>query len=66
MTRDNDVEVADSTLMRPADVARYIGIPEQTLYQWRYRRVGPRCMKVGRHLRYRRADVDRWLEDQAR
>jgi hypothetical protein len=24
----------------------------QTLYQWRYRRTGPRACRVGRYLRY--------------
>ena len=34
------------------DVADYLGVPVTTLYQWRHRDYGPRCRRVGRHLRY--------------
>lgn len=47
-------------------VAEYLGVPPATLYQWRYRGIGPRASKVGRHLRYRWADVERWLDAQSR
>jgi excisionase family DNA binding protein len=47
------------------DVATYLGIPIATLYQWRYRRTGPRASRVGRHLRYDPADVRAWLAEQA-
>ena len=41
--------------------AAYLGVPHRTLEDWRYRSVGPRYLKVGRVVRYRRADVDAWL-----
>jgi predicted DNA-binding transcriptional regulator AlpA len=47
------------------DVSAYLRVPVGTLYQWRYRRTGPRAFKVGRHLRYDPADVRSWLSDQA-
>lgn len=47
------------------EVAAFLGIPVATLYQWRYRRTGPRAAKVGRHLRYDPADVRAWLDRQA-
>ncbi|KIF79111.1 DNA-binding protein [Streptomyces sp. 150FB] len=37
----------------------------KTLYQWKYRGIGPNVHKVGRHLRYRWQDVDAWLEKQS-
>jgi predicted DNA-binding transcriptional regulator AlpA len=40
------------------------GIPERTLGQWRYKRIGPKFVSIGRHVRYRRADVDAWLAGQ--
>lgn len=52
-------------LMSLQDVAVYLDIPEQTLYRWRHHGEGPRASKVGRHLRYRRADVEAWLDEQA-
>lgn len=52
-------------LATPEQVAEYYGIPVATLYQWRLRAKGPRASKVGRHLRYRWADVEKWLDAQA-
>jgi predicted DNA-binding transcriptional regulator AlpA len=46
-------------------VARFLGVPVATLYQWRYRRTGPRASRVGRHLRYDPAEVRAWLARQA-
>ncbi|MET8350915.1 helix-turn-helix domain-containing protein [Micromonospora sp. NPDC005206] len=47
------------------DVSAFLRVPVGTLYQWRYRRTGPRAFKVGRHLRYDPADVRSWLSGQA-
>lgn len=44
------------------EVADYLGVPLRTLDQWAYRKVGPRYVKVGRHRRYRWADVERYLD----
>lgn len=46
-------------------VAAYLGVPEKTMYQWRTQSKGPRGIRVGKYLRYRWADVDAWLEQQA-
>ena len=53
-------------LMTAQEVADHLGVPVPTLYQWRYRGDGPRGLRVGRHLRYRRADVDAYVERQIR
>jgi excisionase family DNA binding protein len=45
-------------------VATYLGIPVATLYQWRHRGIGPKGTKVGRHIRYRWQEVERWLDSQ--
>lgn len=44
--------------------ASYLGITKATIYTWRTRRVGygPRAVKVGGCLRYRRRDLDAWIE----
>jgi excisionase family DNA binding protein len=47
------------------EVAEYLGVPPATLYQWRYRGVGPRASRVGRHLRYRWSDIEKYLDAQA-
>ncbi|WSQ15752.1 helix-turn-helix domain-containing protein [Streptomyces sp. NBC_01231] len=52
-------------LATPADLAKYLGIPEATLAQWRYLSKGPRWIKVGRHCRYRWSEIDAWLDENA-
>lgn len=45
-------------------VAEFLDLPPRTLVQWRHRGVGPPSISVGRHVRYRWEDVDRWLDQQ--
>jgi excisionase family DNA binding protein len=55
--------------MRPLlsvdEVAVVLGVPVRTLYQWRHKGVGPLGLRVGRHLRYRAADVSGWIDRRA-
>lgn len=44
-----------------ADVSAYLGIPVNTLYQWRCQGYGPPGRRIGRHVRYDPADVRRWF-----
>ena len=50
----------DDTHLSPADLARREGVPLQTVYGWNKTRTGPRFMRIGRHVRYRLADVQTW------
>jgi predicted DNA-binding transcriptional regulator AlpA len=34
----------------------------KTVYAWRYRGEGPRGAVVGRYVRFRRSDVDAWID----
>ena len=45
--------------------AAYLSIPKATLYTWRTRRAGfgPRAVKLGGCLRYRRSDLDAWVDE---
>jgi excisionase family DNA binding protein len=45
-------------------LADYLDVPVKTLYAWRYRREGPPAFRVGRHLRYRRNDIQRWIQQR--
>ncbi|MGH2817401.1 MAG: helix-turn-helix transcriptional regulator [Actinomycetota bacterium] len=49
----------------PQGLADLFGIPVRTVYSWRNRREGPRGYRIGRHVRYKRSDVEEWLERQA-
>lgn len=54
--------LTDGRLLTTPEVAQYLGIPVATLYQWRTRGIAPRAVRVGKHLRFRRADVEAWVE----
>lgn len=42
-------------------LAELLGISESTAILWRMQGKGPAFIKVGRSVRYDRADVDAWL-----
>lgn len=51
----------DSTRhLSPAELATREGVPLETVYGWNKTRTGPQFMKIGRHVRYRVADVIAW------
>ncbi len=52
-------------LLTLPEVADHLGVPLQTVYQWRSRGDGPRGIKVGRHVRVRRDDLEAWLREHA-
>lgn len=47
------------------DLALLTAVPKSTLYSLRSEGRGPRASKVGRSLRFRRSDVDAWLDQLA-
>lgn len=53
-------------LLTVKDLADYLGVPVATIYAWRYRGEGPPGFRVGRHIRFRRADIEQWIERQLR
>ncbi len=52
-------QLGDST-----EVAKHLSMPPKTLAEWRSRGTGPRYLKIGRHVRYRWADVLAWEESR--
>jgi excisionase family DNA binding protein len=61
-TVDTNIEGAILTIDQ---AAAYLAIPKATLYTWRTRRAGfgPRAVKLGGCLRYRRSDLDAWVAE---
>ena len=52
----------DDSLLGVKELAQYLGVS----VQWVYERVQLKeipYIKVGKHLRFRKSDIDRWLED---
>ena len=60
---DNNDDRNDE-LFTLAEVAKLLRVPPATLRYWRHLSTGPRSFRVGRHVRYYRADHDAWLRDQ--
>jgi excisionase family DNA binding protein len=46
------------------ELAEYLGVPVQTIYDWRLSGRAPRAYKFGKHLRFAVSDVQMWLDDQ--
>lgn len=46
--------------LTPEDLAEREGVPLETVYGWNKTGRGPRYMRIGRHCRYRIADVLEW------
>jgi excisionase family DNA binding protein len=51
-------------LISAQELAEYLDVPVATIYAWRYRRQGPPGPRVGKHLRYRRIDINEWINGQ--
>ncbi len=51
-------------LLTVEDLAAYLEVPVATVYAWRHRRQGPPGFRVGRHLRFRWSDVQRWIDER--
>lgn len=54
-------------LLTVQDVAALAGIAPQTIYKYRSEspEKAPRAINIGRRVRFRRSDVDAWLESLA-
>jgi len=50
-------------LLTTREAAGYLRLAITTLEHWRLEGRGPAFSKMGRQVRYRRADVDRWLAE---
>ena len=51
-------------LLTVEDLAGFLDVPVATVYAWRHRRQGPPGFRVGRHLRFRWSDVERWIDER--
>lgn len=50
--------------LTPVDLAERFGVPVKTIYTWNSNGTGPRFMSIGRHTRYRLADVIDWEDSR--
>ena len=52
----------NNKLWSTRELADYLGVPVQTIYRWRKHRYGPPGRRMGKHIRYRPADVERCID----
>jgi excisionase family DNA binding protein len=58
------VESRPRQLLTPDQLSEWLQVPKQTVYKWRTHGDGPRGYRVGKHVRYDRAEVEQWLVAQ--
>lgn len=46
------------------DLAAFLQVPKDTIRTWSKHGDGPKGYKVGRHVRFKASDVERWLESR--
>ena len=51
--------------LSPDQLADWLGVPVRSIYSWLHEGTAPRSHKIGRHRRFRREDVEAWLEERA-
>ncbi len=52
-------------LMTAADVAQLLGVPRSSIYEYARRKHDPLpAIGIGRHRRFLRSDLERWLTEQ--
>lgn len=56
--------MSEDDLLAIEDVATLLRMPIATLRFWRYSNTGPRSFRVGRRVKYVRADVEEWVRQQ--
>jgi excisionase family DNA binding protein len=49
-------------LLSRRDVSAYLGVPRKTLDAWASRGEGPPYLRIGKHARYRRDELEAWLD----
>lgn len=52
-------------MLTSREVAELLRVPLSTVYFWHKAGGGPRRIKVGKHTRYMRSDLEAWLDRHA-
>ena len=55
------ITLTNSDLVTTDELADLLKVSPLTVRDWRKRRTGPRAIKVGHAVRYRRDDVETWI-----
>jgi len=49
-------------MLNDVQVAEYLNMSVKTLRRWRLFRTGPKFLKIGSAVRYKRGDVETWMD----
>jgi predicted DNA-binding transcriptional regulator AlpA len=49
-------------LVTPQQLSAELGVPITTIYNWHSRGEGPKRLRIGGKVRYRRGEIDDWLK----
>lgn len=52
----------EATVLDLSAASRYLGVSAGTLRAWMRKAQGPTYFRAGKLLRYRRSDLDAWIE----
>lgn len=51
--------------MTVSELAEWLKVPKPTIYAMNTQGTGPRRHKIGKQVRYRMRDIEKWLDTQA-
>lgn len=64
--RHNDTTDDIEDLLTLHEVAELLRVRDATLRYWIHKGTGPTNLKIGRHIRYPRPALQRWMREQRR
>ena len=62
MDTKRDIPEDADALLTEAEASDLLGLSTRTLQAWRAQGIGPRFVRAGRAIRYRRRDLIAWIE----
>lgn len=64
---ESTVPTLEEPLLTATDVARLLAVPRSSVYEYARRIRDPLpCLQIGRHRRFYRSAIERWLARQVR
>lgn len=61
VSKIGDAVAVGEHLWKVEDLAVYLGVDKQTIYDWRVKGYGPKAVRLGKYLRWRPATVEAWI-----